>query len=368
MLSYLDETVREIARKISVPVEDHERDQATFRLFFSIFVMAWFSGLAFLPHESWADVRDLKMSIFVAGVYFIFACSIQAWVAMDSNHALERRIGAMLIEPVLIAGLIVTGGKAALPFAFGFAWVPIDHGMRYGSRYVVLGGLYSLLVFGCVMHYERYWGGMVELSVGLLLMLAVVIHYIAALMRRLNAAQDRLMARASIDPLTGLKNRRQFIEHMKRQMVATRRDGLYAACIFLDLDGFKSVNDQYGHATGDQLLIKVSRALGQCVRETDVIGRFGGDEFVIAADCLKVPDDALIVANRVLQKVAAIKTIDAHPVQISVSMGIAWYQSTDPGEDPDADALIHRADNAMYAAKRGGRNRVCVMHPDGRIE
>ncbi|MDE2451712.1 MAG: diguanylate cyclase [Gammaproteobacteria bacterium] len=162
--------------------------------------------------------------------------------------------------------------------------------------------------------------------------------------------------RAKTDPLTGVLNRRSLLEQLEAACRASRANGLPVAVLFLDLDFFKTINDSYGHAAGDACLAAVIQPIQAELRQSDVIGRYGGEEFVVV---LTGADAAAAqpIAERIRMRVAE-QRIDAHgaPIQLTCSIGVA---SSDPlgvwGE-----ALIAQADTAVYAAKRLGRNRVQV--------
>ena len=154
------------------------------------------------------------------------------------------------------------------------------------------------------------------------------------------------------DPLTGLANRRLLAQHMSMGLVHARRNNKTLAVIYLDLDGFKQVNDTLGHGAGDALLKAVAGRLLATVREEDTVARVGGDEFVIALWHLSGTDDAVKVASKLLAAVSQPYEIEGHRVAITTSAGIGVY----PLHGEDLDTLLRSADVALYAAKRAGRN------------
>jgi len=121
--------------------------------------------------------------------------------------------------------------------------------------------------------------------------------------------------------------------------------------LFLDLDGFKQINDSLGHATGDKLLQSVARRLVDCVRNSDTVSRQGGDEFVVLLPDVDEPEDAITTAKRILQEVGKNHSIDDHDLHITTSIGVSVY----PDDGQDAETLIKNADTAMYEAKEKGR-------------
>ena len=162
---------------------------------------------------------------------------------------------------------------------------------------------------------------------------------------------------AHFDALTGLANRVLLADRLRQGMVQAQRRGQPMAAVYLDLDGFKAVNDQHGHAMGDRLLQTVSERLKSVLREGDTLARLGGDEFV--ALLLDLPDmhACAPLLARLLAAAAAPLVIDEQKLQVSASLGVAFYPQTPL---VDADALLRQADQAMYQAKLSGKNRFHV--------
>lgn len=173
-----------------------------------------------------------------------------------------------------------------------------------------------------------------------------------------------LEALALIDPLTGLANRRLLAERMSMALVHARRNRSAMAVMYLDLDGFKQINDSLGHSVGDALLRTVAARLVATVREADTVARLGGDEFVIAMWQISGSDHAAKVASKVIEAVAQPYLLDGHPVSITVSAGIGIY----PVHGEDADTLMESADRALYAAKRAGKNAFRIAQATHRRE
>ena len=169
------------------------------------------------------------------------------------------------------------------------------------------------------------------------------------LSRRVLSAQraqlDELRGQARTDTLTGLANRRTWEEELPRELARARRTKRPVSIVVADLDGFKAVNDTHGHQAGDRLLRGIAAAFRSCLREVDVVARFGGDEFgFVLPDCPE--SQALKVAERL--RLAA-------PVGVTCSLGVAGWDGSEP-----AAVFFERADQALYEAKRCGRNRIVV--------
>jgi len=162
----------------------------------------------------------------------------------------------------------------------------------------------------------------------------------------------QLIKLARVDSLTGLPNRVQFDESLKKAIARSRRGGLSMALMYLDIDRFKSINDTYGHQVGDEALIEFSRRLLASVRKTDIVARLSGDEFVIILEEMKNDDEAEIVANKIISIMGTPFMLGGVEYRVTTSIGIAVLHD----DDVDAQSLLRRADKALYHAKAAGRN------------
>ncbi len=167
----------------------------------------------------------------------------------------------------------------------------------------------------------------------------------------LMAAQHR----ANHDTLTGLANRALFDEILSHQLAICRRTGSYLAIVYIDLDGFKRVNDVHGHAAGDEVLCTVAARLKQAIRESDLAARLGGDEFALIL-VNTGSEAAQALALQLMDALSAPYAVGALDLEISASIGIACY----PQSGTVREALSLRADEAMYQAKAAGKRRYAV--------
>jgi diguanylate cyclase (GGDEF)-like protein/PAS domain S-box-containing protein len=165
--------------------------------------------------------------------------------------------------------------------------------------------------------------------------------------------EERIWYEANYDALTHLPNRRLFQERLQQEVFRANRLGTKVILLYLDLDGFKEVNDAMGHQGGDQLLIEVARRLNAVVRVTDCTSRLGGDEFTVTLLDVHDTQAATKVATSILELLQAPIMVDTHATYISASIGITVY----PDDADDASSLIKNADQAMYQAKKLGRNQ-----------
>jgi diguanylate cyclase (GGDEF)-like protein/PAS domain S-box-containing protein len=157
---------------------------------------------------------------------------------------------------------------------------------------------------------------------------------------------------AEHDFLTGLPNRMLLFDRIERAIASAPRHRNKVAVLFLDLDGFKHINDSLGHSIGDKLLQSIAKRLAGCVRGSDTVSRQGGDEFVVLLSEVEKWEDVVITARRMLQSLAQAHSIDRHDLHITTSIGVSFY----PDDGQDAETLIKKADTAMYAAKDNGRH------------
>jgi diguanylate cyclase (GGDEF)-like protein len=167
-------------------------------------------------------------------------------------------------------------------------------------------------------------------------------------------AEGTLAHQAQHDHLTGLPNRVLLSERLEAGIARAARSGLIAAAIYLDLDGFKFVNDTLGHEAGDTLLIQVTERLRRCVREPDTLARMGGDEFMLVVNDIHDEETARTVAERLRAALRQSFFIGNKELFLTSSIGIAMY----PRDGNDVSSLRRNADTAMYQAKRQGKDRV----------
>ncbi len=165
--------------------------------------------------------------------------------------------------------------------------------------------------------------------------------------------QQRVKHLAYHDPLTNLPNRTLFDDRLSHALHNTRRSGKRVAVLFIDLDGFKAINDTLGHLAGDELLQQAAARLATTVRETDTVSRYGGDEFTIILEGIEDLDNVVSISERILYEIHKPFTISGYERQISTSIGVSVY----PEDGRDEHSLIKRADAAMYLAKQDGGNR-----------
>jgi len=172
---------------------------------------------------------------------------------------------------------------------------------------------------------------------------------------RLQQREAHILRLSLTDPLTGVGNRRHLEQALAQETARAERTGGTLCAFMADLDHFKRVNDIYGHETGDKLLAAFGKLLRQHTRTTDIVARFGGEEFVVLIPHTNL-EDAAAAADRLRQALASAR-VEPLPNPVTVSIGVAELAAGERGE-----ALLRRADKALYEAKQSGRNRVIIGH------
>jgi diguanylate cyclase (GGDEF)-like protein/PAS domain S-box-containing protein len=175
----------------------------------------------------------------------------------------------------------------------------------------------------------------------------------------LRASEQEYRRLAMHDPLTGLPNRALFDDRAAQSLARLDRSGGMVAVLFCDLDGFKWINDSYGHPLGDRVVTEVGRRIAGVVRDADTVARFGGDEFLVLCADLSSPEEAVATASRLADAVRRPLFVPEIELQLTVSIGIAVTDRS----DTVPEELIAQADAAMYEAKRSGRNRITMFDP-----
>jgi diguanylate cyclase (GGDEF)-like protein/PAS domain S-box-containing protein len=164
--------------------------------------------------------------------------------------------------------------------------------------------------------------------------------------------EERLEKMAFFDNLTGIPNRKLFFDRLAHSISLAKRNRQILALLFIDLDRFKFVNDNYGHITGDLMLIETARRLKSCTRESDTVARMGGDEFTIILTPIGEPGDAALFAGKVLKTISGPLYLAGHEFVVSASIGISLY----PADGDTVETLLQKADIAMYRAKEERNN------------
>jgi diguanylate cyclase (GGDEF)-like protein/PAS domain S-box-containing protein len=266
---------------------------------------------------------------------------LRAVVGVADAGANPAAISCRPEDPVLQvfqtnARMMIEG--AQLPFAWA-------HGLRSGALIAVRGerGVRGALCV-CFRHPNAFAAEELNFA-------EAVASVLSTGLQRIDS-EGRLAFLAQFDPLTGLPNRALLSDRFSQMIVQARRRDSRLGVLSIDLDEFKMVNDTLGHAGGDDLLKEVALRLQSTVRQGDTVARISGDEFAVVLGDLAQPEDAALVAQKIIDRLAAAVEIHGQEVFVTASIGIAAF----PGDGGDAETLIGAADAAMYRAKQSGRN------------
>jgi diguanylate cyclase (GGDEF)-like protein len=260
-----------------------------------------------------------------------------------------RIIVALMICAALFASDLITPVEMNEVQLYPLALLPL---YRVQLRYLL--PLFSLLTIGLiVLGYSiapdpDFWDGLSNRTFSIVMVVVTALS-----LGRLAVSERQLMLRALTDPLTGVFNRRTFLELSGKEEARARRRGSLTSVLMMDIDHFKRVNDTYGHPVGDLVIKSLAEAATKSLRPTDILARYGGEEFVVT-----LPETDPEVAHRVAERLrttleAQVVAADGVEVRFTVSIGIATFATGVP-----LTAAMEHADQALYRAKQSGRNRV----------
>ncbi|MEN5424784.1 EAL domain-containing protein [Stenotrophomonas pennii] len=327
----------------------------TRRLFAGALLMGL--GIAAMHYLGMAAMRmqpgiDYDPLWFIASILIaIGAAGAALWIAfrlrIEGRNTRRLRGAASLVMGLAIVGMHYTGMAAARFPLDSLCGAVIDGGID-AQWLAVLVIVTTLGTIGIALVASLFDRQMRERT--------------GLLAESLERANDKLLQAALHDPLTQLPNRSLLQDRIEQAIEKARRRNHAVAVMFCDLDGFKTVNDAYGHQLGDRLLVKVSQRIGSLLRPQDTLARLGGDEFVIVL-AIDEPDDAVVVAERIIAAVAEPFLIEAAELQVTASLGIALY----PEDAADERELMANADAAMYHTKQEGRNGYTFFTPSMQV-
>lgn len=275
-----------------------------------------------------------------------------------------RLLAATVLEQGLFAGVLGSTGEQGAMLLGVPIFTALGHGLRFGPGLAFFNSLVAVVFMSMAFHGSAYWSSMPGLALGMCLAVLCVPVYGTVLNRRLQAQHREAEQRAAAwesasktDPLTGLANRVALMEALERVHGTLRAADRVCALFYVDLDGFKAVNDQAGHAAGDEVLVRVAQALREAVRADDVVARLGGDEFAILTRGLAHAEGAQAVADKVLHALGNIRVAGHAHLRVGGSIGACLL--------PDADITSAReavrvADELMLAIKREGKGAVRI--------
>lgn len=327
-------------------VQQPEREQAVLRMALAPIVLLAYLAVALLQSTPAAYATCSVLA-------FYLAYGVATYVAVRRKPSPSRiRLGiTTVIDQACVIMALAVGGRVSLPLLWAMFWFLVGASCRYGIRMLFLSCAVTVGGLSYLMYWSPWWRANPEAGFGLVLSVVATSVYLAMLVHRLER-------QAATDPLTGLNNRLRLEEVIAQSQADTsRHETGRSALLLIDLDGFKEVNDTYGHAVGDQLLQRFAKALQARMRRGDTLSRLGGDEFLVLARHVHAKADARAIADSIHIILNDFEAIDEHPVAISASIGVCMLVSG-PLEAPlDIPMLLRQADSAMYRAKARGKGQ-----------
>jgi diguanylate cyclase (GGDEF)-like protein len=339
--------------KLIASSKDHlknEKIQIYIRFGVFVFLVVFLGILQVVSPNS-----GLNHALYFSIAYIVFVGLIYFLLRFKPKQFYPERIIVLMAGDIASTMIVIyyLGPVSALLVSFPL-WYIIGYGMRYGVRYALTGTVLTISAWCILFLSSPYWHqhpfhfmGWLIAFIILPLYYFLMVHRLHATLHELSAALNHSERLATRDHLTGLANRYHFSKVAQEKLT----QGQALTFLMFDLDGFKTVNDQFGHQTGDQLLIQVAQSLERCCPANGLVGRLGGDEFIAAIpDCS--PEESSKFANQILSTVS--ETTGKFR-EVTASIGICRC----PG---DADTLSRAksySDCAMYAAKKQGKNRYC---------
>ncbi len=346
-----------------------EHEQATLRLFLTCTGVSylWLAGHfdligTFIERD---EVIKFWSHWWLPPLYFLYPLVHIVSLVLHPYKLFSRRIVLVFLDSAATTFLVSHGGLFNV-FTALYVWIAIGYGFRSGPGWLIYSTSASIACFSLALYLVPTWNTGSIAGISMMLSLTIASGYACHLLRRLKSTQQKLLLKATElenlatrDSLTGLANRALLMDRLAHAITLAARSKGDVAVLFIDVDGMKTVNDRIGHAAGDALLIEIAKNLQARLRAVDTFARIAGDEFVIILEGITDRQSVLNVADIVLEEVCGVTSISGQAIKISASIGIAWLSSI-PRMLWKPDTLIAAADDAMYAAKRSGKNRYCI--------
>ena len=331
----------------------HEQAQAFARVVIVGLLTLLFLGQGVLV----GDYEHFVMGCCYIAVSVAHLLIVHRW----SDRFLWRRYLSILADLGMAGYLVHELGVTGLAFYPLFLWIVVGNGLRFGTHHLRVATILGLLSFFIPLKLNGVAASHPSVIIGLLIGLLLMPKFFMVMVRRLAEANTALLEQkeqaefiAKHDSLTGLPNRAMLEDHMALAIAKARRNRTLAAVVFIDLDSFKTINDNFGHHVGDRLLIEVAGCLKTHIRECDTVARLGGDEFIALIEDLADGAEVASFIERISACVGRYYHIGDYRTYVTWSAGAAIY----PQDGTDAQTLIKHADTAMYEAKSAGANQV----------
>ena len=328
---------------------EEQRIQYITRFVFVALGISYFNFVIDDYVSPWFTLTGITIYLVIYGIW-ISGWFIAAW----QKHYSQFRYRLVMWTDVLSVSVCVLNDPFVVPLSsMVYIVVVLGNGMRYGMRAFAETLLISIIATVFVLSL-RYTDGVHSLTAGTIFMnlfAVIILGYAYLLMSRIDANRTRLERRSKHDALTGLLNRRALMDHAMDYLCRTTDRNCRTVLMFADLDQFKQINDQFGHATGDQVLKAVGLIIRNNIRQTDFAARYGGDEFVLILPGMTI-EEAIQAAERIQEQLGDWAKKENLDVSITIGIGES------PTHGTDFASLLHNVDKALYSSKdtngRGG--------------
>jgi len=338
-------------------IHDEEVSQAKARIAISVLCLSYFIGTYLF------DKNDISPIIYVSSCA-TFSLIWLKYIIHHPHNGLWRRRFISLFDISVVTFAMYVSGEWGSIFYFLFLWIIVGNGMRFGIQSLTEVMTLGVIGFSILIMNSDYWQQNLPAGIGLLLGIIILPCFYMVLIKRLHTLNEQLKLElekttyaATHDGMTGLVNREYFFNKVTEVIVNAKHNSNSFSILYIDIDGFKQVNDSYGHSYGDELLRIISQRLQKLVRKNDLVSRLGGDEFAII---FHETDQELSenIAQRILLEVKKGVRVGNREIHVTASVGISRY----PDHGEFVDTLIQAADIAMYDSKHLGKNCVSLCH------
>ena len=340
-----------------------ERSQARARVFFSVLAFLYLCLLSLYKPE--AIQVPLLWLLLIPVAVFGYALTQLCYLDHASRFSRWRQRLTITLDITVSCFAMAAAGEWGAVWYPLILWIVVGHGMRFGLSYMQFAIGVAVPCFAAALSFSDYWSQNRLAGVGLLLGIIILPAFFSTLLRRLHDVNGQLELElertahlANHDSLTGLANRLRFYRRLENEVNRAQRGNQQFAILFMDLDRFKAVNDQYGHDAGDKLLIEVAQRIRKVVRNTDLAARLGGDEFGFITVAAENTIGADRLKQRLEEAIGAPYHINGNDILIGTSIGIARF----PENGDDIDNLLNYSDHTMYQLKNGKTEATHALH------
>ncbi|MCG8427903.1 MAG: EAL domain-containing protein [Chromatiales bacterium] len=342
----------------------HEQAQALSRIAVVMVVTLILVGIKLFGGAN--DILEWHL-ISISIVFVLISYAHYRVVCAYQKQFLWRRYITIIADLGLTSYAVFKFGLPGLGLYPLYLWIIVGNGLRFGTHYLHFATIVGITGFliACSLSgiFQAQLAIVYGLLVGLVMMpkfFLVMVHRLSEINRALQQKNEETEYAATHDPLTGLPNRFMFHDRLARALKQAKREGSQVAVIFIDLDSFKAVNDNFGHDQGDLLLTQIAHCLKQTVRANDLVARLGGDEFVILLENCGRSNQISAAVEQIFACSGRYYELDCCQTYLSWSCGAAVF----PEDGTDSGTLLKNADTAMYRAKTEGTNQFRLYSAD----